>query len=173
MPMDFLQHCFPPFSDVQPSSVCQKLGSKYGSVPAVELKERSDFYADLLREDIGMTLRLVVNYNGMKINTVRDVFEKSLRARLAKTNPETDFKCLTTFGSYFTNDILLPVGTVIDIRRTPDGQLITEIGGNQIGAVRSRELCRAFFDMYIGEVPVSQHIKEEIGRNVATIIKRC
>lgn len=35
--------------DVHPYSVCQKLGSKYGSVPAVDLKERHDFYEDLLR----------------------------------------------------------------------------------------------------------------------------
>ncbi|KNA04552.1 hypothetical protein SOVF_198650 [Spinacia oleracea] len=158
---------------VHTSSLCQKLGSKYGSVPEVELKERDDFYADLLREDVGMTVRLVVNYNGMKIDTVKDAFEKSLRARLAKTNPETDFKCIATFSSYFTKDIPLPVGTIIDFRRTSDGQLITEIGGNQIGAVNSRELCRAFFDMYLGEVPVSKQTKEEIGRNVATIIRRC
>ncbi|XP_021762151.1 fatty-acid-binding protein 2-like [Chenopodium quinoa] len=158
---------------VHPSSLCQKLGSKYGSVPEVELKERNDFYADLLREDIGMTVRFVVNYSGMKVNTVKDAIEKSLRARLAKTNPETDFKCISTFGSCFTKDIPLPAGTIIDFRRTADGHLITEIGGNQIGAVQSRELCRAFFDMYIGEVPVSEQTKEEIGRNVATIMRRC
>ncbi|XP_021755566.1 fatty-acid-binding protein 2-like [Chenopodium quinoa] len=158
---------------VHPSSLCQKLGSKYGSVPEVELKERNDFYADLLREDIGMTVRFVVNYSGMKVYTVKDAIEKALRARLAKTNPETDFKCLSTFGSCFTKDIPLPAGTIIDFRRTADGHLITEIGGNQIGAVQSRELCRAFFDMYIGEVPVSEQTKEEIGRNVATLMRRC
>lgn len=158
---------------IHPDSVCQKLGSKYGSVPAVELKERHDFYEDLLREDIGMTVRLVVNYNGLKINKIRDAFEKSLRARLAKTSPETDFKCISKFASYFTKDIPLPVGTVVDFRRTSDGKLITEIGGNEIGAVHSKELCRAFFDMYIGEGPVSEQTKEEIGKNVATIIGRC
>ncbi|KAK9698232.1 hypothetical protein RND81_08G090100 [Saponaria officinalis] len=158
---------------VHPYSICQKLGSKYANIPAAELKDCSDFYADLLREDIGMTVRLVVNCNGMKINAVKDSFEKSLRARLVKTNPETDFKCIETFGSFFTKDIPLPVGTIIDLRRTSDGQLITEIGGNQIGAVNSRELCRAFFDMYLGEVPVSKQTKEEIGSNVASIVRRC
>ncbi|XP_074296180.1 fatty-acid-binding protein 2 isoform X2 [Silene latifolia] len=158
---------------VHPYSVCQKLGSKYASMPASELKDHNEFYADLLREDIGMTVRLVVNCNGMKINAVKDTFEKSLRARLVKTNPETDFKCIETFGSFFTKDIPLPVGTIIDLRRTADGQLITEIGGSQIGAVHSRELCRAFFDMYLGEVPVSKETKEEIGSNVASIVGRC
>lgn len=31
----------------------------------------------------------------------------------------------------------------------------------------------AFFDMYIGDVPVSEQTKEEIGRNVASLITRC
>lgn len=45
-----LHNCFfPLFLDVHRSSVCQKLGSKYSSVPVAELKERNDFYADLLR----------------------------------------------------------------------------------------------------------------------------
>ncbi|XP_010417418.1 PREDICTED: fatty-acid-binding protein 2-like [Camelina sativa] len=158
---------------VHPSSVCQKLGSKYASVPASKLDKCDELYKDLLREDIVMSVRLVVNYNGLKINTVRDVFEKSLRARLVKANPKTDFNCLNDFGSFFTQDIPIPAGTIIDFRRTADGQLITEIGGNLIGAVRSKDLCRAFFGMYIGDVPVSEQTKEEIGRKVVGIIKRC
>lgn len=138
-----------------------------------ELNKRRDFYEDLLREDISMTVRLVINCNGIKINTVKDAFEKSLRNRLVKTNPDTDYNCLTTFGSFFTKDVPLPAGTVVDFRRTADGQLITEIGGNQIGAVRSKDLCRAFFDMYIGDIPVSEQTKEEIGKNVACIIGKC
>ncbi|KAG7642121.1 Chalcone isomerase [Arabidopsis suecica] len=126
---------------VHPSSVCQKLGQKYASVPASKLDKCDDLYKDLLREDIVMSVRLVVNYNGLKINTVRDVFEKSLRARLVKANPKTDFNCLNDFGSFFRQDIPIPAGTIIDFRRTEDGQLITEIGGNLIGAVRSKDLC--------------------------------
>ncbi|KAE8689160.1 Fatty-acid-binding protein 2 [Hibiscus syriacus] len=158
---------------IHPYSVCQKLGAKYASIPVGELNKQNDFYQDLLREDIGMTVRLVVNCNGMKVNTVRDAFEKSLRARLVKTNPNTDYHCLSTFGSYFTQDIPLPAGTIIDFQRTTDGQLITKIGGNQIGPVHSKDLCRAFFDMYIGDFPVSEQAKEDIGRNVASIIRRC
>ncbi|PPS15673.1 hypothetical protein GOBAR_AA04901 [Gossypium barbadense] len=143
---------------IHPYSVCKKLGAKYASIPVDELNKHNDFYQDLLSEDIGMTVRLVVNCNGMKVNTVRDAFEKSLRARLVK-------------------------GTIIDFQRTADGQLITKIGGNQIGAVHSKDLCSgvsnicympgAFFDMYIGDFPVSEQTKEDIGRNVANIIRRC
>ncbi|KAG5225424.1 fatty-acid-binding protein [Salix suchowensis] len=158
---------------VHPSSVCEKLGPKYASIPIGELNKHRDFYEDLLREDIAMTVRLVINCKGIKISTVKDAFEKSLRNRLLKTNPGMDYHCLTTFGSFFTKDIPLPAGTTIDFRQTADGKLITEIGGNQIGVVCSKDLCRAFFDMYIGDIPVSEQTKEEIGKNVASIIGKC
>jgi hypothetical protein len=60
---------------------------------------------------------------------------------LLQANPKTDFNCLNDFGSFFRQDIPIPAGTIIDFRRTEDGQLITEIGGNLIGAVRSKDLC--------------------------------
>ncbi|XP_028807091.1 fatty-acid-binding protein 2 [Neltuma alba] len=158
---------------VHPYSLCEKLGPKYASFSAGELNNSHDFYKDLLREDIEMTVRLVVNCKGMKINTVKDAFEKSLRARLVKTNPTTDFCCLRKFGSYFTQDIPLPLGTTINFRQTADGCLVTEIGGNHVGSVPSKDLCRAFFGMYLGDEPVSEQTKEEIGKNVVNIIRRC
>ncbi|KAK7383373.1 hypothetical protein VNO78_29050 [Psophocarpus tetragonolobus] len=158
---------------IHPYSLCEKLGPKYASISADELDNHHDFYKDLLREDINMTVRLVVNCRGMKINSVKDAFEKSLRARLAKTNPSTDFNCLKTFGSYFTENISIPLGTVIEFKRTVDGRLITTISGNEIGSVHSKDLCRAFFDMYIGDPPVCEQTKKEIGTNVANIIRKC
>ncbi|KAH6761384.1 hypothetical protein C2S51_018333 [Perilla frutescens var. frutescens] len=158
---------------VHPFDVCEKLGPKYACIPEHELNKHQDFYRDLLRSDINMTVRLVVSCNGIKINTVKDVFEKSLRARLTKMNPEADFSCLQAFGSIFKQDIPLRVGTTINFRRTADGHLVTEVEGNNIGAVQSKDLCRAFFDMYIGELPICEQTKEEIGKNVANIIRMC
>uniref|UniRef100_A0A804PNT8 Chalcone--flavanone isomerase n=1 Tax=Zea mays TaxID=4577 RepID=A0A804PNT8_MAIZE len=147
---------------IQPDSVCKKLGPKYAYIPDAELKDHPDFYEDLLRENIDMTVRLVVSYNGLSIGTVRDAFEKSLGFRLQKT-----------FGSCFSEDIRIPAGTKIDFRQTSDGQLITEIDGKQIGTVQSKDLCRAFFDMYIGDPPVSVETKQDIAQNVAGLIRRC
>lgn len=155
------------------NSVCEKLGPKYSSVPANDLKNRTDFLEDLLREDIHMTLRMVVNYNGIKINSVKEAFEKSLRVGLQKLDPNTDYHCLNAFGSYFSDDIPLPVGTTIDFHKTADGHLITEIGGTHMGAVCSKDLCRAFFGMYIGEGPVSLDAKQDMVQNVAGLIRRC
>ncbi|KAF6150431.1 hypothetical protein GIB67_023930 [Kingdonia uniflora] len=151
---------------VRPDSICENLGPKYASVLVNELNNRPDFYEYFLREDIHMTVRLVVNCNGLKINTVRDAFEKSLRARLLKMNPNTNYYCLRTFGSYFAQDISLPVGTSIYFWQTADGKLITEINEKQIGVVHSKELCKSFFDMYIGDGPLSVQAKEEIARTL-------
>ncbi|EAZ24815.1 hypothetical protein OsJ_08593 [Oryza sativa Japonica Group] len=158
---------------IQPDSICKRLSPKYASVPVSELKDHPDFYEDLLRENIHMTVRLIVSYNGLSIGTVRDAFEKSLCFRLQKMNPNTDYHCLKTFGSYFSEDICIPAGTKIDFRQTSDGQLITEIDGKQIGAVQSKDLCRAFFDMYIGDPPVSVETKQDIAQNVGGLIRRC
>ncbi|XP_031498513.1 fatty-acid-binding protein 2 [Nymphaea colorata] len=158
---------------VHPGSVCKKLGQKYACVPVDELKGHEEFLQDLLRADIDMTVRLVVSCNYLKMSTVQTVFERSLRNRLLKMNPDADVDCLRLFGSQFPRDIQLSTGTTIDFRQTTDGQLITEFGGKQIGAVQSKDLCRAFFSMYIGDIPVSVQAKKEIGENVADIIKRC
>lgn len=37
------------FLDVHPGSICEKLGTKYVSVPVNELKNHSDFFEDFLR----------------------------------------------------------------------------------------------------------------------------
>lgn len=157
---------------MQPTSIREKLGPKYASFPTDKLMENPDFYSDLLRENLDIRVRLVVNYNGLSVGAVRDVFEKSLGLRLQKMNPNTDFHCLKTFGSHFTEDIAIPSGTKIDFCQTSDGKLITEIDGKQIGAVRSKDLCKAFFDMYIGDSPVSLEAKKVVAQNVAGLIGR-
>ncbi|KAL5199535.1 hypothetical protein ABZP36_020738 [Zizania latifolia] len=158
---------------LQLNSISEKLGPKYASVPNIKLKDHPDFYDDLLRENLPMRVRLVVNYNGLSIGAVRDVFEKSLGLRLQKMNPNTDYHCLKTFGSYFNEDIPIPAGTRIDFCQTSDGQLVTEIDGRQIGTVKSKDLCRALFGMYIGDSPVSLEAKKDIAQNVAGLMCKC
>ncbi|KAI3883484.1 hypothetical protein MKX03_014169 [Papaver bracteatum] len=167
------------------------LGPKYANVPIDELSDRQDFLQDLVK-DIDMSVRLVVNCRGMRINAVRDALEKPLvldYLRYAssifcstpttsiskrsptlvfsqKMNPGTDYHCLKTFRSCFPRNTSLPMGTTIDVRRTMDGQLITNliawnaVDGKYIGAVPSKDLCMAFFDMYIGDVPVSMQARD-------------
>jgi hypothetical protein len=49
LPAEFLLCYIGIFSDIQPDSVCKKLGPKYAYIPDAELKDHPDFYEDLLR----------------------------------------------------------------------------------------------------------------------------
>ncbi|CAI9096707.1 OLC1v1032909C1 [Oldenlandia corymbosa var. corymbosa] len=82
---------------IHPEDVCEKLGPKYASLPFSELNKSGNFYEDLLREDINMTVRLVVSCNGIKFNTVKEAFEKSLRARLQKALTTAAYKVFVLF----------------------------------------------------------------------------
>ncbi|XP_058725010.1 fatty-acid-binding protein 2 isoform X2 [Vicia villosa] len=72
---------------VHPNSLCEKLGPKYASISADELNDHSDFYQDLLREDISMTVRLVVNCKGMKINSVKKIRNINVKIEDVKSRP--------------------------------------------------------------------------------------
>ncbi|KAK9142180.1 hypothetical protein Syun_011580 [Stephania yunnanensis] len=127
--------------NVHPGSICEKLGPKYSSVPVGELHDCPDFFDDLLREDISMTVRLVVNCNGLNIKTcIREISSGAIVEGKVLKRPD------------------VAQGTTIDFQQTADGELTTE---------------RAFFDMYIGDNPVSVQTKEEIARKVGSIMSRC
>jgi len=148
-----------------------QLGEKYKGFTAEELKNRPDILEDLLRpHEVEMTLRLVVHYKGLKMEMVRNAFQDSLRSRLNKIEGGANEEGLQTFCSYLSDDIRLYQGSTIDIRWQPGGRLRTEIEGRRVGVIHSRPLCQAFFDLYIGDPPVSAVAKQEIGANLARIL---
>lgn len=157
---------------VQPDHLRGQLGEKYKGFTAEELKNRPDILEDLLRRhEVEMTLRLVVHYKGLKMEMVRNAFQDSLKNRLNKIEGGANDKGLQTFCSYLSNDIRLYQGSTIDIRWQPGGRLRTEIEGRRVGVIHSPPLCQAFFDLYIGDPPVSAVAKQEIGANLARILR--
>lgn len=158
---------------VQPDSVCKKLGERYSTLPLEELKNHPDLFEDMLRQDLQMTVRLVVHYRGLKLGMVRNAFEGSLRRRLRKIKGVADDDGMIAFCSYFSKDISLSPGTTIDFHRLSGGRLRTEIGGKELGTIYSHDLCRAFFDLYVGEEPVSLKAKQDIGENIGRVLQKC
>lgn len=158
---------------VHPNSVCKKLGERYSNLPLEELKNHPDLFEDLLRHDLQMTVRLVVHYKGLKLSMVRNAFEGSLRRRLRKIKGVADDDGMIAFCSYFSKDISLSPGTTIDFHRLSGGKLRTEVGGEELGTIYSHDLCRAFFDLYVGEEPVSLKAKQDIGENIGRVLQRC
>eukprot|EP00897_Mesotaenium_endlicherianum_P003827 jgi/Mesen1/3472/ME000195S02616 len=143
---------------VRPGRLRAELGDKYAGVPPEELKLREDFYDTMLSRELDMTVRLVVHYRGLSMEMIAG---------------NSDDPGLKTFGHYFSQTIDLSRGTVIDFRWQPGGRLQTEIGGKKMETIVSPHLCRAFFDLYIGDPPVSVSAKQDIGLAVARMLSAC
>lgn len=158
---------------VRPEKIREFLGEKYAGVPPEELKLREDFYDDLLSREVGMTVRLVVHYKGLSMEMVRSAFVTSLKNRLRKIKGTEDDEGLNVFSGYFSQPMDISRGTVIDFCWQPGGRLLTQIAGKTMEPIVSPHLCRAFFDLYIGEPPVSEVTKQEIGESCARMLKAC
>lgn len=156
---------------VRPDTLKAQFGKKYDGVSLEELKHNPSFYDDLLRHDLGMTMRLMVYYKSLNMAMVRSAFDTSLRNRLKKIKGVENDEGMEIFNSYFSQNLMLPRGTIIDFRWLPGGQLRTEIDGQLLGTIHSQDFCRAFFDIYVGDPPVSLKAKEEMGEKLFQILQ--
>lgn len=147
-----------------------ELGEKYGKVPPEELKFKSAFYEDLLSHELEMTVRIVVHYKRIKVAMVRSAFENSIKNRLRKLKGVENDGGLRVFCSYFTEELSLPHGTVIDFHWQRGGKFTTIVGGHLMGTIVSLDFCRAFFDLYIGEPPVCAKAKQDMGLKLGNML---
>eukprot|EP00250_Pteridium_aquilinum_P003845 c14120_g1_i1 orf=309-1139(-) len=155
---------------VNPGCLKAELGAKYGGVPPEELKLKPSFYEDILRHELDMSVRLIVHHKRVRIGLVKSTFETSLKNRLRRLKSEDD-EGLRVFCSYFTEDLSLPAGTVIDFHWQPGGRFHTKVGDHLMGTIVSLNFCRAFFDLYIGEPAVCNRTKQEIGLKLALMFR--
>jgi hypothetical protein len=56
---------------VQPDHLVAQLGEKYNGIPPEVLRDQPEFFNDLLRHEVDMTVRLVVHYKGLNMGMVR------------------------------------------------------------------------------------------------------
>ncbi|CAM6083206.1 unnamed protein product [Calypogeia fissa] len=153
-----------------PDSLKTSLSSKYESVPAAELGTKEELFDSVTKSDVGLTVRLVIVYGKLKIGSIRNAFEESVGKGLKKFSGDDNKELLKRFTSIFTDDLMLPKGTTIDITRLPGQILQTKIDGQEIGSVQSSLLCHALFDLYIGEDAFDRPAREAMGRSFASII---
>ena len=115
------------------------------------------FYRRLLDLDFAMTLRLVM------IRTVdggdaAEAFDDALRPRMAQAmrgaTGSAAEAALESFGRYFDVD-KVQTGTEIVFSCNPEGRLTTSVEGGERPRIDSAALCRALFDVYLGEAPIS------------------
>lgn len=152
-----------------PKSLYQTLLGKYGSTLPSNLKDDSSFFNDVLNQDTQLAVRLTIYYKGLKIGQVRSAFEESLGSKILKLSGKPQKDLLSSFTKLFKDDFKLERGTVIEISRLPQQVLVTKIGGNEVGRVKSPLLCRAFFELYLGDEPFDKQAKESARTNFAEL----
>ena len=138
--------------------------SEFAGVSASRLERDERFYRKLLGLNFAMTLRLVMTRT-VEGNDVAGAFDDALRPRLARAVTDTgsseELAVLERFHSYF--DVTeVRSGTEIVFSCGPAGRLMTSVGGDVRPPIDSRALCRALFDVYLGEDPISDDGKKGV-----------
>ena len=96
---------------------------------------------------------------------VGEAFDDALRPRMTRAvtdaNNSRELAVLERFRDYLEVDEVRS-GTEIVFSCGPAGRLVTSVGGDERPPIDSRVLCRALFDVYLGEDPISSDGKRSI-----------
>jgi hypothetical protein len=138
--------------------------SEFADVPHTDLARAPDFYRALLDVRLAKTLRLVM-VRRVTGQEVTEAFNDALEPRLeqaARANVLAG--ALTALGEFRTHFDRAEVskGTEIVFSCSPDGRFETSIAGSRRPTIVAPALCWAFFDVYLGERPVSIDAKRSL-----------
>ncbi|KAL0925528.1 hypothetical protein M5K25_003873 [Dendrobium thyrsiflorum] len=120
--------------------------------------------------DADMMVRLVIVFGSLGMSMVRKSFDEGIGASLKKLNGgKTDKELVSKFMGSATDNIKLPSGSVIEISRLPGYVLQTKVKGEVISVVQSKLLCRAYFNLYLGDDPFDKEAKEKFGSSLLSL----
>ena len=140
---------------------------------ASELRRDERFHQRLLDLDFGMTLRMVMTRT-VEGGDVADAFDDALRPRMARAGRRSADGAgknapLARLRSYLDVDEVAR-GTEIVFSCDPEGRLTTSVGRAQRPPIESRTLCRALFDVYLGQDPIERGGRRNIITGFARLL---
>jgi len=149
---------------VDPAGARAALSSFAGRSQAV-LEDDEAFYRRLLELPFAMTLRLVMTRT-VGGDDLAEAFDDALRPRMAQAirGPEgaAAAEALETVAGYFDREGEVRSGAEIVFACATDGTLTASVDGEPRPRVISVPICRALFDVYLGEHPVSKVGKRSV-----------
>ena len=138
--------------------------SEFGDQPADDLEDSKEFFAKILEQDFGMTLRLVMTRD-VGGEDMADAFDGALRPRVQRAAEEMNMPggetALDQFRDFFSLDELTKEAEIV-FSCTPQGHLTTAVRGDLMPTIESDALCWALFDVYLGEKPISGGGKKKV-----------
>ncbi|MFQ6045984.1 MAG: chalcone isomerase family protein [Gemmatimonadales bacterium] len=138
--------------------------TRWRGLSAAELAEDDAFYAALLEDNIGKTLRLVMTRD-VGGEDMAEAFDDALAPRIEAYDRDHGtsggLRVLEQFRSYFNLEELTKE-TELVFTCLPGGRLVTSVAGSVRGELESPALCWALFDVYLGENPIMKKGKETV-----------
>ena len=146
--------------------------AEFAGTPAATLQRDAGFHRRLLDLDFGMTLRMVMTRT-VEGRDVADAFDDALRQRMARPRRQGHAPdataALARLRSYLDVDEVRR-GTEITFSCEPGGRLTTSVGDARRPPFSSRALCRALFDVYLGEDPIAREGKRNLVTGFAHLL---
>ena len=144
--------------------------AEWGGREAAELEKDAKLYRELLAGDVGLTLRMVMTRT-VDGGDIRENFDETVGSRVRAADAgEAATEALDRFQGFFRVKELKK-GTELVFSWLPGGVLRASIDGVSKPEVESEALCRAIFDCYLGEKPVSKKGKRTVIARLPEILK--
>ncbi len=130
--------------------------SEFAGTTAAALARDEGFTRHLLDLDFGMTLRLVMART-VSGGDVAEAFDDALRPRMPWAGGTADATAvaLAWLRSYLDVDEVRRDAEIV-FSCGPAGRLTMTVDGAERPPIDSRALCRALFDVYLGEEPIER-----------------
>lgn len=130
-------------------------------------------YAALLKDDMIKSIRLVF-CRDVDGEDVEEAFSDSLEPRIKTAAKRKDWDngaaALKKFRSYFGSLDELEEYCEVVFTWRPGGELYTSINGKAKPMLKSKSLCWALFDVYLGKDPIEDDGKEDLIKRLPKIL---
>lgn len=156
---------------VEPEAARKELAAFAGQSPEA-LDRNPAFLRRLLDMRVPMTLRLVTTRT-LPGDALRNAFDEELTPRVARTDPSTSSEAkvaLSQFRGFFNVDEMAE-GSELLFSCTTAGALHTVVRAERRPVIQSIGLCRALFDVYLGERAVSAAGRRRLLAGLPAILK--
>ncbi len=135
---------------------------------ASKLEKSAAFRKALLGDDFGKTMRLVM-VRDVDAEDMSEAFDDALWPRMkAHSDKEQDRiaakAALAEFRGFFEKEA--KDKQVLDFTWMPGGLMYAVVDGKRFPVVKSESLCRALFDVFVGDDPISGGAKKDIFKNL-------
>jgi hypothetical protein len=150
----------------------KKLSQWKGKNKKALIKDKK-LYEALLKDDMIKSIRLVF-CRDVDGEDVEEAFSDSLEPRIKTAAKRKDWDngaaALKKFRSYFGNLDELEEYCEVVFTWRPGGELYTSINGKAKPMLKSKSLCWALFDVYLGKDPIEDDGKEDLIERLPKIL---